>query len=113
MSQARSRKGAAETALKPGSELTFEAGADGPGLPDWFGSPGRINAKAAAFDTRLGGPAVITGRAPPARRVCHGGVARNQRPFQELVAGQLGRIVAAQPGRKRLSRERQRARAAC
>ena len=35
----------------------------GPGLRDWFGSLGRYPVKAAAFDTRVRGPAALTGRA--------------------------------------------------
>jgi hypothetical protein len=40
-----------------------EPDALGPGLREWFGSLGRYPAKAAAFDTRLHGPAALTGRA--------------------------------------------------
>jgi hypothetical protein len=40
-----------------------ETGALGLGLREWFGSLGRYPVKAAAFDTRLRGPAAMTGRA--------------------------------------------------
>ena len=63
MSRISTRKAAAETAAKPGSGVRLEPGADGPGLREWFGSLGRYQAKAAAFDTRLHGPAALTGRA--------------------------------------------------
>jgi hypothetical protein len=63
MSQARSRQGAVAMAHKDGSGLTVEGGADGPGLREWFGALGTVSARAAAFDTRIAGPAVFTGRA--------------------------------------------------
>jgi len=63
MSRASTRKGAAEAARKPGSQLTLEAGAEGPGLRDWLADLGPVNAPAAAFDTRVEGPAVLTGQA--------------------------------------------------
>jgi flavodoxin-like protein len=63
MSRATTRKGAAEAAQKPDSGLALEPGALGPGLRDWFGTVGRHSAMAAAFDTRLHGPAAVTGRA--------------------------------------------------
>ena len=41
----------------------MEADALGLGLREWFDSLGRYPAKAAAFDTRMEGPAAFTGRA--------------------------------------------------
>jgi hypothetical protein len=63
MSRAATRKAAVEAADKPASPLTVEPGALGPGLRDWFGSLGQYPVKAAAFDTRIHGPAALTGRA--------------------------------------------------
>ena len=63
MSRAATRKAAVEAAAKPVSPLAVEPGALGPGLRDWFGSLGRYPVKAAAFDTRIHGPAALTGRA--------------------------------------------------
>lgn len=63
MSRAATRKAAGEAAAQPGSGLTMEPGALGPGLREWFGSLGRYPVKAAAFDTRVHGPAAVTGRA--------------------------------------------------
>jgi hypothetical protein len=63
MSRAATRKAAAEAADKPVSPLKVEPDALGPGLRDWFGSLGQYPVKAAAFDTRLHGPAALTGRA--------------------------------------------------
>ena len=63
MSRAVSRKGAAEAAGKPGSGLTLDPDALGPGLRDWFGAVGQHAVKAAAFDTRGDAPAWLSGRA--------------------------------------------------
>jgi hypothetical protein len=63
MSRAVTRKGAVEAAKKPVSGLKVEPDALGPGLREWFDSLGHYPAKAAAFDTRMHGPAALTGRA--------------------------------------------------
>jgi hypothetical protein len=63
MSRAATRKAAAEAAAKPAGGLEVEPDALGPGLREWFGSLGRSPVKAAAFDTRVHGPAALTGRA--------------------------------------------------
>lgn len=63
ISRANTRNGAAQIARKPGSKLTLDADAEGPGLRDWFASLSAIRVSAAAFDTRLDGPALFTGRA--------------------------------------------------
>jgi Flavodoxin len=62
MSQARTRQAAVE-ASKGGGRPSLDPDAEGRGLGDWFGSLGPVSALAAAFDTRLAGPAVVTGRA--------------------------------------------------
>ena len=63
MSRAATRKAAAEAAEKPGSPLRLEPDALSPGLRDWLDSLGRYPVRAAAFDTRIHGPAALTGRA--------------------------------------------------
>jgi hypothetical protein len=63
MSRARSRADAVEMARKDGSHLTLEPGAEGPGVRDWLATLGRLDTRGAAFDTRLAGSAVLTGRA--------------------------------------------------
>ncbi|HUA31869.1 MAG TPA: flavodoxin [Streptosporangiaceae bacterium] len=63
LSRANTRKGAADVARKPGSRVTAEPGADGPGLREWFAAQRQHGMRAVAFDTRLEGPAVLTGRA--------------------------------------------------
>jgi hypothetical protein len=66
MSRATTRKWAVQAANRPFGDLKVERGALGPGLREWFGSLGRYPVKAAAFDTRLRGPAAMTGRASKA-----------------------------------------------
>ena len=63
MSRASTRKAAVQAADKPVGGLKVEPDALGPGLREWFGSLGDYPVKAAAFDTRMHGPAVFTGRA--------------------------------------------------
>lgn len=65
MSRAATRKGAVEAAKKPEriGLVTVEPDALGPGLREWFDSLGHCPVKAAAFDTRMHGPAALTGRA--------------------------------------------------
>ena len=66
LSRAATRRGAAQEASKPGSGLTMDPGAKGPGLRDWFTGLGQEDTAGAAFDTRLKGPAMFTGRASKA-----------------------------------------------
>ena len=63
MSRASTRKAAVQAADKPASPLTVEPEALGPGMREWFASLGQYPVKAAGFDTRVHGPAVLTGRA--------------------------------------------------
>jgi len=63
MSRRRTRKWAAATAQKPKNDLVLDRDAQGPGVRDWLRSPGSGHTKAAAFDTRFKGPAVLRGRA--------------------------------------------------
>ncbi len=59
------RQGAAKIAAEPDSGLTLEPDALREGLREWLDTLGKskVNAKAAAFDTRMQGPAPCTGRA--------------------------------------------------
>jgi hypothetical protein len=63
LSRASTRKAAVQAADKPVGGLTVEPDALGPGLREWFGSLGDYPVRAAAFDTRMHGPAALTGRA--------------------------------------------------
>jgi hypothetical protein len=64
MTRSSSRKGATDAALKPDSGLTLEPDAAGLGIREWLESIVKVDAKrAAAFDTRVDAPALLTGRA--------------------------------------------------
>ncbi len=63
MSRGGTREAAIAAAKKAGSDLEVDPDAEGPGLRDWFEGLDRIDAPAAAFDTRIAAPAVLTGRA--------------------------------------------------
>jgi hypothetical protein len=63
MSRTVTRQGAVDATRKPGSQLALEPGAHGPGVRDWLARDGELSTPAAAFDTRMTGPAVFTGRA--------------------------------------------------
>jgi hypothetical protein len=63
MSSAASRRSAAQAAGKPGSGLTMDPDADGPGVRGWLAGIAAGHGPAAAFDTRLSGIPVLTGRA--------------------------------------------------
>jgi hypothetical protein len=67
LSRPVTRTNARDAAAKPGSHLTLDPSADGPGLREWFKTLGPLRGKdASAFDTRLDGPAMFTGRASKA-----------------------------------------------
>lgn len=90
LSRAATRKAAVEAAGKPGSLLELEPDASGLGLREWFGSLGQHQARAAAFDTRMPGPAALTGRASR-------GVARLLRAHGfDVVAGPESFLVTRQ-----------------
>ena len=63
MSTAASRRMAADAAAKEGSGLAMDPDADGPGIRGWLSGIGAERGLAAAFDTRLGGVSMFTGRA--------------------------------------------------
>jgi hypothetical protein len=63
MSTASSRRMAAEAAAKEGSEIVMDPDADCPGIRGWLSGLGTGRGLAVAFDTRIGGLPVFTGRA--------------------------------------------------
>lgn len=64
MTSSSTRRIAADAAVKPGSGVTLEPDASGRGLREWLHDLGPAQATpAAAFDTRLEGAAMLTGRA--------------------------------------------------
>jgi len=67
MSRPGTRRGAPGQTTKAGSDLVLEPGAaTGPGVREVLASLGHVGARAAAFDTRINAPAVLTGRASKA-----------------------------------------------
>jgi hypothetical protein len=87
MSTAASRRWAADAASKQGGGLTMDPDADGPGVRGWLegaGSLGGLGGQstlAVAFDTRLSGVPLFTGRA--------------SRGISRLLAGHGCRMFAA------------------
>jgi hypothetical protein len=63
MTSAQSRKGAPNYVEKSHGELHLEPGYEGPGLRDWFAALPPGSGFAAAFDTRVDGPPLLTGHA--------------------------------------------------
>ena len=87
LSRPSTRKAAAEDARKPDRDLELEPDAEGDGLREWFDSAAGLPARAAAFDTRMEAPAVITGRASKgiAKRLRHHGCELLDEPHSFLV----------------------------
>jgi hypothetical protein len=87
MSRPMSRSAAVEAAEKPGSDLELEPDPAGTGLREWFDQIDRIDVPAAAFDTRMEGPAALTGRASKAiaRKLRHHGASVITDPESFLV----------------------------
>jgi hypothetical protein len=86
MSTKTSRSGAKDTAASD-DDLALDPDAEGPGLRDWFDGLAGHDTPAAAFDTRVDAPAVLTGRASKgiARRLRHHGFALVVDPESFLV----------------------------
>jgi hypothetical protein len=63
MSRPATRQSAADSADKPDSGLVMDPGAAGEGVREWIDSLGRLTALAAAFDTRVDLPVLLSGRA--------------------------------------------------
>lgn len=63
MSRDSTRRGAVEAAEKPESNLTLEPDAASAGIREWLDGLPRSKGNAAAFDTRIDKPALLTGRA--------------------------------------------------
>lgn len=63
MSREQTRQAAVDATHQPGSQLHLDPDAEGAGLREWFDTLGSVTASAAAFDTRVDAPALLTGRA--------------------------------------------------
>jgi flavodoxin-like protein len=87
MSRPTTREAAVADARKPDSPLTLDPDAEGPGLREWFARLPALHARAAAFDTRVDLPAILTGRASKgiARRLRQHGLDLRAEPESFLV----------------------------
>lgn len=87
MSRESTRHGAVEAAQKPDAALTVEPDAESEGVREWLGSLPSTTGKAAAFDTRIDGPALLTGRASKSigRKLRHLGFSLVAEPESFLV----------------------------
>jgi menaquinone-dependent protoporphyrinogen IX oxidase len=63
MSRPRTREAAVDAARKPEATVVLEPDAESAGLREWLASLGHLETKAAAFDTRIKAPAVLSGQA--------------------------------------------------
>lgn len=63
MSRPASREAAVASSHKPDSGLVVEPSATGAGVREWLESLGHVDARAAAFDTRVNWPVILSGRA--------------------------------------------------
>lgn len=78
----------AESEAEKYEDLALDPDAEGPGLRDWFHQVGEVDkVPAAAFDTRLNGPGLMTGRASTGidRRLRHHGFRTIIEPESFLV----------------------------
>ncbi len=101
MTRASSRESARQRIATTQTDLVLDATATGPGVREWLQTlPRRQEAPAAAFDTRLQGPPILTGRASGgiAKSLRHRGYRLIAEPESylidkqsHLVAGELAR----------------------
>jgi len=104
MSRPSTRRGAPLHLSDQDSDLVLERGADsGPGLREWIATIGKVDTRAAAFDTRISSPVLLTGRASKAiaRQLTRHGLTLIISPESflvdkksHLVAGELERARA-------------------
>lgn len=102
LSRAGTRASALTEARKAGSNLTLDPAAEGPGLRDWLDTLPATHARAAAFDTRIDAPAIVTGRAGKgiARRLRQHGLRLVAQPESFLVTKQNS-LEPQEPARAR------------
>ena len=100
MSRPTTRSSASDQAGKD-PDLHFEAGADGPGLREWLQAlPRHDHGCAAAFDTRVDGPELLTGSASRGiakRLVKHGFVLIA--PAESFLVDRHNRLLAGEAER--------------
>jgi flavodoxin len=90
LSRASTRRAAAQAAGKPGSALSLEPGAGGPGMRDWLAHMSATPARVAVFDTHQRAPLGLHGSA--GKRIAH----RLRRDGHTIVGAPEGFIVSKQ-----------------
>jgi hypothetical protein len=109
MSRFATRSAALAAAAKPGSGLTADPAAEGPGVREWLAQLDHQGGTGAAFDTRMSGPAIFTGSAAVgiARGLWRSGVTVISKPQSFLVTKSTelrpGEIARAQAWGRQLS----------
>jgi hypothetical protein len=95
------RKGAREMAEKPGAEVRLMPGAErGPGVREWLGSLRRGELVGAAFDTRMQGSPMVTGRASKAiARLFHRHGINVAAPPESFLVDKTGALVIGELAR--------------
>jgi hypothetical protein len=90
MSRESTRASAVEAAHKHPDDLPLDPDAEGEGLREWFERLDRLQARCAAFDTRMPGPPAFTGRASKgiSKWLRHCGVDEVADPVSFLVSRQ-------------------------
>jgi hypothetical protein len=103
MSRPKTRDDAALQAARPGSGISLEPGAVGPGLREWFSTLIDAPPHAAAFDTRVDLSPLVTGRAAPkiARALQRKGCQLIAEPASFLVTSKQPALVAGERERAR------------
>ena len=102
LSTASSRQLARKAAVKPESGLTLDPDADGLALRDWLSGLAGGHGLAAAFDTRLAGAPVLTGRASRGiSRLLRRHGYRLITPPESFVVTKLNTLIDGEPSRAR------------
>jgi hypothetical protein len=103
MSRPASRRMAGDMARKPGSGLILQPDTTGDGLREWLAALGTVPVECAAFDTKLPGRALLTGRASTCidRLLRHHG-AHPLRPPHSFIVGKDNTITPDELSRAEL-----------
>ena len=103
MTRPVSRKAARDQATKSGGQLLLEPFSDAFGLREWLAALPSLDVAAAAFDTRMQGPALLTGRASKAiAKLLRGRGARVVTPARSFLVTKANTLV---PGELRAAEE--------
>lgn len=92
MTRSQTREAAVKDARSGEKELTLDPSAEGPGVREWLDSLGPSSGRAAAFDTRVDMPELLTGHASKGigKKLKHHGYELVADPESFLVSGDSG-----------------------